>query len=99
MDPNLPKVTGALTFGYGSGGAPALTFDVPEDQDLDIGFLKLFVSTKAIDLSHIVQQSPFNIDRGIKALKLGGMDDFWATLTVPVIQRLEKSVTLTRSHM
>ncbi|KAF8887263.1 caspase domain-containing protein [Gymnopilus junonius] len=88
VDPNLKAAT-ALTFGYGSGGAPALTYHVPEHQEMDFGFLKLFVSNKAIDLSHVVQSSPFNseLDRALIMTQRKSYD-FWASITVPIIQRM-----------
>jgi len=44
-DVPLPKNGGVLTIGYGSGGAPAQTFYLRSGQNLDVGFLKIFLST------------------------------------------------------
>ncbi|KZV62922.1 hypothetical protein PENSPDRAFT_692082 [Peniophora sp. CONT] len=48
-----------LKIGYGAGGGLPYTFFVREDQDADVGFIKLFVTTDPVDLSNIEQSSPF----------------------------------------
>ncbi|KAG8848339.1 hypothetical protein FRC20_002551, partial [Serendipita sp. 405] len=58
-DPSVPAKQ-ALTIGYGDGGVPAFKYYLREGQDLDIGFIKIFLSTEQVDLSHIRQLSPFN---------------------------------------
>ena len=45
--------------GYGDGGWVPQTFFVREGQKVDVGILKLFLSKKQVDLSHIAQSSPF----------------------------------------
>jgi hypothetical protein len=60
--PLLPK--GSLTIGYGSGGEPPHKFFLREGQDIDINFLKIFLSTKPTDLPNASQLSPFQKGRG-----------------------------------
>ena len=57
-DPPL-KAKGHLTVGYGdSGSVPH--WSVPrEGQNVDVGMLKLFVSRKQVNLTHVAQSSPF----------------------------------------
>ncbi|KAG6875960.1 hypothetical protein C0993_006570, partial [Termitomyces sp. T159_Od127] len=49
----------SLTIGFGDGGWPARTYLLRKNQTIDVGFLKLYVSTKYIDYSSICQKSPF----------------------------------------
>ncbi|THU77272.1 hypothetical protein K435DRAFT_564575, partial [Dendrothele bispora CBS 962.96] len=50
---------GSLTIGYGSSGSPPYGFSVRERQDVDVGALKLFLSTDYVDYGTIAQKSPF----------------------------------------
>ena len=58
VEPPL-KGKGCLTVGYGDCGWVPQTFYVREGQKVDVGILKLFLSKKQVDLSHIAQPSPF----------------------------------------
>ncbi|VDC06743.1 unnamed protein product [Peniophora sp. CBMAI 1063] len=53
------ELKGELTIGYGTGGGLPHTFFLEEGQDKEVGFIKLFLSTRPIDLSGIVQRTPF----------------------------------------
>ena len=50
---------GYLTVGYGDSGSVPHSFFLREGQKVDVGILKLFLSRKQVDLSHIAQSSPF----------------------------------------
>ncbi len=63
VDVSLPPGE-SLTIGYGASGTVPHMYTLREGQDVDVGFLKLFISTEYMDLSGIVQGSPFNIIRG-----------------------------------
>ncbi|KAK0187320.1 hypothetical protein F5146DRAFT_771205 [Armillaria mellea] len=54
----------SLAIGYGASGTVPRGYIVPEGQAVDVGFLKLFISTKYVDLSGIVQPLPFSETRG-----------------------------------
>ena len=58
VDPPLPP-KGSLTVGYGSGGEVPRIFNLYKNQNVEVGFLKLFLSTEYVDLSDIEQLSPF----------------------------------------
>ena len=58
VDPPL-AVEGILTVGYRSGGAKGFKFRLCDGQDVDVGFLKLFLTTDYIDYSKLSQTSPF----------------------------------------
>ncbi len=66
-------------------------FYLRENQSVDIGFLKLYVSTECVDFSVIVQSSPFSLDRRMIP---GGTQQkerrVWNSLTIPMIQRAGK---------
>lgn len=93
-DPALPP-NGTLTLGYGSGGASPHQFFLREDQDIDIGHLKLYLTTEYVDLSSVLQDTPFTTrsdDRGrhikkprARAKKIQSL--LWDEITVTVVQR------------
>ena len=58
VEPPL-KGGGRLTVGYGDSGWPPHTFYLREGQKVDVGILKLFLSRKEVNLSHVPQSSPF----------------------------------------
>ncbi|KAF8988246.1 caspase domain-containing protein [Cyathus striatus] len=49
-----------LTIGYGEGGAPPWQFLLRVGDTKDVGFFKLFLTTRATNLSSIAQDSPFD---------------------------------------
>ncbi|KZV62714.1 hypothetical protein PENSPDRAFT_758509 [Peniophora sp. CONT] len=66
--PSLPA-KGTVALGYGaSGGRPYLHYMRDTSQTEDMGFIRLFVSTEYIDLSHIQQRSPFSADDTVVAM-------------------------------
>ncbi|KAG6901492.1 hypothetical protein C0995_011170 [Termitomyces sp. Mi166 len=88
-DFSLPA-NGSLTIGFGDGGWAPRTYYLRENQDVDVGFLKLYVSTTYVDYSiGIEQPSPFQRSRGnIFTPRNRG---FWGALTIPIIQRRVRS--------
>ncbi|KAF8436543.1 caspase domain-containing protein [Boletus edulis BED1] len=58
--PEAPlKRGGTFTIGYGDGGTPPFAYSLEGNQDVDVGYLKIFFATRPIDLSDIEQSSPF----------------------------------------
>ncbi|KAK0214570.1 hypothetical protein IW262DRAFT_1300651 [Armillaria fumosa] len=57
-DASLPP-KGSLDIGYSMSGIVPYSYTLRQGQDIDVGFLKLFFSTKHMDLSGLVQGSPF----------------------------------------
>ena len=82
--PLLPN--SSLTIGYGDGDSVPYCYFLRENQDIDIGHLKLFLSTEQVDLSHIPQRSPFvpHCDVGAVTIKT---THIWDTILIPVVQR------------
>lgn len=76
-------------------------YSLEEDQDIDVGYLKIFLATRPIDLSDIVQAPPFSADTqgwvdedGRKArmnvlprAQIPEPEDTWFTFCIPVVQR------------
>ncbi|CCO37708.1 Metacaspase-7 Short=AtMC7 [Rhizoctonia solani AG-1 IB] len=88
-DQTLPQNT-PLTIGYGSGGQIPFIFAVNEGRNMDVNYLKLFVSTRPIDFEPIVQESPFEgrsavLDKDTSDVFGNGL--LWDTFTMTVVQR------------
>ena len=97
--PDSPLLSGgSLAIGYGAGGFPPLTFYLPAGQDVDLGFLKIFLSTSPSDLSDIRQPSfpgpdPVHGYRKAKAVPFEmpplfqDLTSSWGTVIIPIRQR------------
>jgi hypothetical protein len=85
VDPPL-KPNGSLSIGYGSGGSPPFTYYIEEGQSVDVGFLKLFLTTEYVDFSDVPQLSPFERGRGITQ-RPRNSQPLWDTILLPVVQR------------
>ncbi|KDR74092.1 hypothetical protein GALMADRAFT_141828 [Galerina marginata CBS 339.88] len=86
----LKKMGGTLTIGYGCGGVTPFSFELSKGQDVDVGFVKLFVSTMAIDLSRFRQDSPFSSTRTMTHWP-GRPNEAWDSILISVIQRRKKA--------
>ncbi|KAF8961631.1 caspase domain-containing protein [Flammula alnicola] len=86
LDVPLKKNGGILTIGYGTGGVPPFAYFLRDEQNIDVGFLKLFITTKPVDLSSIPQQTPFEDARSSGSLSKTEIDT-WGTVLIPVVQR------------
>ncbi|KAG8837877.1 hypothetical protein FRC18_007460 [Serendipita sp. 400] len=58
VDSNL-RPGQSLTIGYGPEGGDAFRYSLPVGRDIDVGFIKFFISTEPVDLAVIPQPSPF----------------------------------------
>ena len=47
--------------GYGDPGSVPHIFFLREEQNVDVGILKLFLSQEQVNLSHVAQSSPFQV--------------------------------------
>ncbi|VDC06740.1 unnamed protein product [Peniophora sp. CBMAI 1063] len=86
---DIDDMKGELMIGYGNGGGQPYTFVVPDDyEDVDVGFIKLFISTEPVDLSGIPQHSPLDpaVSRDITPKKTRPSDGVWDTFTIAVVQ-------------
>jgi len=76
---------GELTIGYGSGGGRAQTFMLQGDDQVDVSYLKLFVTNQYVDLSYLEQESPFDGLAG-RASKDASPREVWDTVCLMIIQ-------------
>ncbi|KAI0312157.1 hypothetical protein OF83DRAFT_1087200 [Amylostereum chailletii] len=92
-DPSL-RPGGSLTIGYGNSGSVPFTYYLRPGQDLDVGFLKLFLSTEPLDLSSIPQESPFH---GIRsgAPPRRKVRRIWDAVMIAVVQHRPGRLTST----
>ena len=86
VDPSIQPGE-SITFGYGSGGGAPFVLALHPGHDVEVGFLKLFVGTEYVDLSHLAQLSPFNSARGISQAIISTKVSTWDTIVVPVVHR------------
>jgi len=91
LDVPLPRkiddVPGSLCIGYGSGGSVPFSFFMRDGQDVDVGFLKLFLTTEPVDYSNIPQTSPFHLDHRGNGTYKTKPRLIWDTILVAVVQR------------
>ncbi|THU80313.1 hypothetical protein K435DRAFT_972820 [Dendrothele bispora CBS 962.96] len=85
VDVSLPA-NGSLTIGFGDGGAEAYDYYLRKNQKVDVGFLKLYLSTEYVDYSHICQDSPFDRKRA-STVERPKKRELWDTLIIPVVQQ------------
>ncbi|PBK66463.1 hypothetical protein ARMSODRAFT_1021270 [Armillaria solidipes] len=76
----------SLAIGYGASGTVPHMYTLRKGQAVDVGFLKLFFSTKYLDMSGIVQESPFTESRGGERAAPESRR-LWATMCVAVVQK------------
>ncbi|KIM23673.1 hypothetical protein M408DRAFT_319504 [Serendipita vermifera MAFF 305830] len=103
---NAPlRAGGTLTIGYSATGWSPWSYSLrqptpienglimQDGQDVDVGFLKLFLSGGPLDLSHMVQESPFksHSKAGYRGGKRDAHDviDHCETRTIALVQRKE----------
>jgi hypothetical protein len=86
LDPSI-AARGELTIGYGAGGANRQGFKISDDDlDVEVTYLKVFITTSPVDLSYIAQESPFpSFRKGIT--QTDPPKDIWNTLTMAIIAK------------
>ncbi|KIM26231.1 hypothetical protein M408DRAFT_25451 [Serendipita vermifera MAFF 305830] len=108
IEGNAPLLAhGALTIGYSASGWAPWSYSLRQakstenelimhdGQDVDVGFLKLFLSSGPLDLSHLVQCSPFKpssqpVGRESTTEAYESVD-FCETRIIPLVQRMESA--------
>ncbi|KAK0234518.1 hypothetical protein EDD85DRAFT_969100 [Armillaria nabsnona] len=75
----------SLILGHGESGQPPLRYFLREGQSVDVGFLKLFISTESIDMLDIAQQSLFSLFR-MTATSPSKKLDLWDTMRFTLVQ-------------
>ena len=98
---NLPARS-SFTIGYGSGGQSPFSFVVEDDQEIEVGVLKLFVTTVQGEFSTIKHSSPFVVEKGVRgsvtdtdvSQQLASRVD-WDTFEITLIQRKDPYFRMT----
>jgi hypothetical protein len=86
LDPSIPP-RGELTIGYGPGGAPRHRFDITDDDlDVEVTYMKVFITLQPIDLSYIAQKSPFFENRIVMKME-DPPEGMWDTLTLAIVAK------------
>jgi hypothetical protein len=88
-DASIPP-GGTLTIGYGSTGTQPHTYTLLPEQDVDVGYLKLFLSTQHVDFSSVEQKSPFELHGGMVGMTTIGevkKVSMWDTKIVTIVQK------------
>ena len=81
------KANGELCVGYGPWGRKPFSYELQNGQNLDVGFLKIYLSTRPVDLSGIQQQSAF-LEKPRTATEWHPeLQGAWDTILIPIIQR------------
>ncbi|KDR74094.1 hypothetical protein GALMADRAFT_157880 [Galerina marginata CBS 339.88] len=83
------KAGQSLTIGYGAGGGVPYIFDIRGTHAIELGFLKLFLTSQYVDFSTVEQVSPFINARAMT--RYHKESNFWDTIVVPVIVRRPSS--------
>ncbi|KAK0445831.1 caspase domain-containing protein [Armillaria borealis] len=79
-----------LTLGHGRSGMAPIIFKIPDGQDVDICYIKILVTTKAVDIQPIVQyyRAPPDVKpRGAMLMPnhlVNGSDVKWASKTMTI---------------
>lgn len=100
VDPSIGP-NGKLTIGYGSSGWRPQCFHPREGRPVDVGFLKLFVSTQWVDFSDIEQASPFDgypRGRTSHSQPYISPNTPWDSISVPVVQRSAPATSRNSGH-
>ncbi|KAK0445813.1 caspase domain-containing protein [Armillaria borealis] len=92
------ELNSKLTLGHGSSAMQPLTFDVPDGQDEDVCFIKIFVTTKAVDIGPIEQPESPRADGKLRSAMLvpkkiatpSGLK--WASKTITIVSKRNKNV-------
>ena len=99
VDPPL-RPNGSLTIGYSNGsdkvhpgGSGPFVYVCRPGKDMDVGFLKLFLSDKYIDLSTLLQGVTTALGEGrIRGTKVAPKptDGIWTSMVVTVVQEMTR---------
>lgn len=77
----------SLNVGFGDSGTQPRKFYLRENQTVDVGFLKLYLSTQCVDFSGVVQKSPFVPQERAEKEVQRERKETWDAILIPVIQR------------
>ena len=78
-------VNGSLTIGFGASDSPPQIFYLPDGLNVDITYLKVFLTSEFVDLSYIAQPSPF--DTGLAKSVKPTAHAIWDTVLAAIVQQ------------
>ncbi|KAF8970570.1 caspase domain-containing protein [Flammula alnicola] len=87
-EPPLKK-QGTMTIGYGSSAFPPSTFLLDDNQDMDVGFFRLILSTEPIDLHNIPQSSVFELPNNRHSYIVRSrweLGPSWTAINIKIVQ-------------
>ena len=85
--PTLHKNGVPLTLGYGSGGVDPFTFSLPDNVDINVGYLVFFLTSDPVNLLSIKQETPFSgPGRDVKLVK-PPQKPVYGTILIPIVVR------------
>ncbi len=85
-DSCLQPFNGTLAIGWGAAGYKPDICELDDDEDSNIEFLKIYLSTQPVNLAHLAQTSPFSgLPRGMKPFDVP--QEFWTDLVIPIVQK------------
>lgn len=94
------KKKSSLTIGYGSSvvTGTAQNLYIWDEADFEMGYFRLYLSTKYVDLSFMVQKEISESTRGSRPAPVSSdPSPFWDSITVPVV--LERGPWVAPKHM
>jgi len=78
--------------GWGGSNDSPFLLDIPEKHALEVGFLKLFLTTEYVDFSDVPQASPFSSCNN-RAMKIHSPSiSFWESIKIPFVLRRANGV-------
>jgi hypothetical protein len=85
-DPSI-KPKGSLTIGYGASGVPPQRFRLVDGQEVGVTYLKVFFTSRYVDLSWMKQGSPFDGHGREMFSESLSLRDIWGTQQLAIVQR------------
>ncbi|VDC04231.1 unnamed protein product [Peniophora sp. CBMAI 1063] len=90
VEPSLQAASSIdVPLNYGDAGSLPLTFDLPKERKLDIGFLRIFVSSQIADLSNIAQKPAIGGRVMAQSTLIPPAPAAWDAITIAVVQHRE----------
>ncbi len=83
---------GTLAIGYGAEGHLPLSFQLSDGCDIDLDYLRIYLTTQAVDLSYLLQDSPLPDERQWESMTRKPATYSprpvvsWSHITIPIFQ-------------
>ncbi|KAJ6464605.1 hypothetical protein DFH09DRAFT_1488908 [Mycena vulgaris] len=83
------------THGYGNSGAQPWSFEVRDGEEVEVGFIKVFLTQRPVDLRRIAQESVF-VRKGGEGMRLGAGRESVPELMMSEWRTKVETIVLTR---